>query len=275
MKALRIAAFAALAVLYAARVHAQSNDPVIRTGGGSGSVAVTSPIFRVVSPSGNSPALNTVPGSTDCVLFQPGKTSTAVPGCFFKNEIVLPRGTGITITRLIFVVDNADFTGILTCGTDTTLGGAGPFSACSVQPVADGTFSIVTFFNGSVPFGGDFSMGMRGFNSKTGFAGVALGSRNSDTAEIFELPDLARPNSAHRAVNNAPRFLGCETCRLRTLSGFQRDRRAFVSGSIAADKGKIVQCSAWSSSTRPNSDDMPGPSRITFEAWPTSGCVGA
>jgi hypothetical protein len=185
-----------------------------------------------------------------------------VPGCFFKNEIVLPGGAGITITRLIFVVDNADFTGPLTCGTDTTLGGPGPFSACSVQPVLNGIFSLVTFFNGSVPFGGDFSMGMRGFNPNIRFAAVALGSTNSGTAEIYELPDLARPNSAHRAVNDAPRFLGCETCRLRTLSGFQHDRRAFVSGSIAADPGKTIQCSAWSSSTRPNSDRMPSPHEL-------------
>jgi hypothetical protein len=274
MKALRIAALAALAVLYAAGVHAQSNDPVIRTGGGTHSVAVTSPIFRVVSPSGNSPALSTVPNSTDCVLYQPGQTSTAVPGCFFKNEIVLPGGADLIITRLIFVVDNADFTGVLTCGTDTTLGGTGPFSACSVQPILNGAFSVVTFSNGSVPFGSDFSLGMRGFNANIRFAVLALGSTNSGTAEIYELPDLARPNSAHRAVNDAPRFLGCETCQLQTLAGLQRDRRSFVSGSIAADTGKTVQSSAWrSSSTRPNSDGMPGPSPITFEAWLTSGCV--
>lgn len=209
MKASRIATFAALAVLCAAQIHAQSiptNDPVIRIGGGHGSVAVTSPVFRVESPSGTSPAA--LPGGTDCVLSQPGKAPTAVPGCFFQNKIMLPGGTGATITRLIFVVDNADFSGTLTCGTDTALGGTGPFSACRVQPVGDGTLSIVTFFNGSVPFGGDFSMGMRGFNSDTSFAGIALRSTVSATTEIYELPDLGRHNPAlHRAVNDAPPWL--------------------------------------------------------------------
>ena len=210
MKASRIAAFAALVVFCAAQVHAKSiptNDPVIRTGGGGGSVAIFSPIFRVESPSGNSPALTTVQGSTDCVLSQPGTAPTAVPGCFFKNRIMLPGGTGVTITRLIFVVDDAEFSGTLNCGTDTALGGTGPFSACRVQPVGDGTLSIVTFFNGSVPFGGDFSMGMRGFNVKTSFASIALPGPGPDsaTAEIYELSDLARLNSAlHRAVNDTP-----------------------------------------------------------------------
>jgi len=275
MKAFRIAAFAALAVLYAAQVHAQStppNDPVIRTGGGSHSVGVTSPIFKVVSPSGNSPALNTLSGSTDCVLAQPGKAPTTVPGCFFKNNIMLPGGTGVTITRLIFIVDSDEFSGILTCGTDTALGGTGPFAACSVQPVGDGTLSVVSFFNGSVPPGSDFSMGMRGFNSNPGFPGIALFSKNSVSTEIYELTDPARLHSAlHRVVNYAPRSLGCETCQLRTLSDFQRDRRPLGSFAVAADADRTVQCSARSSSNRPNSDGMPGPSPITFEAWPASG----
>lgn len=269
MKALRIAAFAALALLYAACANAQVNDPVIRTGGGNHSVAVTSPFFRIGSPSGNSPALTTVPNSTDCVLWQPGKASTSVPGCFFKNNITLPGGTGITITRLVFVVENDNYTGVLTCGTDTTLGKTGPFAACSVQPVGDGTFSIVAFFNGSVPYGTDFSMGMRGFNSNASFAGIAL-RRNPETAELYEFPDGApRKSDFYAALNSAPRSLGCETCQSQALSGFHGDRRAFDAASTVADAGKMFQSSVWNSSNRPNLDGMPGASPIAFKAWPT------
>ena len=179
-KPFRIAVLAAFAVFIAGQAHAASTptpDPVIRTGGGTGSVAITSPVFAIVTPSGNSPALTTVPGSTDCVLIQPGKAPMTAPGCFFKNEITMPDGvTNVTITRLNFVVDNADFSGILTCGTDTTLGGHGPFSMCRVQPVGDATTSVVTFFNGSIPSGGDFSLGTRGFNLNTTFAGIGFRS---------------------------------------------------------------------------------------------------
>jgi len=205
MKLFRIAVLAAFAVFVAAQAHADStptNDPVIRAGGGGGSVAITSPIFGMATPSGNSPALSTLPGSTDCVLMQLGKAPTTAPGCFFKNEITMPHEAvaDVTITRLTFVVDNADFSGTLTCGTDTALGGSGPFSTCRVQPVGDGTFSIVTFFDGSVPPGGDFSLGMRGFNGNTTFAVVALRSTSlllssgdlvGDMLEWFKQPTVS------------------------------------------------------------------------------------
>jgi hypothetical protein len=134
VKLLRIAMLAALVALLTAQAYTQStstNDPIIRTGGGHGSVAITSPIFRVISPSGNSPALSTVPASTDCVLMQPAKAPVSVPGCLFKNYITSPRGIGITITRLTFIIDNAQFSGPLNCGTDTALFGTAP-SRCAV-----------------------------------------------------------------------------------------------------------------------------------------------
>jgi len=191
MKPFRITVLAAFAVFIAAQAHAASTatpDPVIRTGGGGGSVAITSPVFAIVTPSGNSPALSTVSGSTDCVLIQPGKAPTTAPGCFFQNEItMLPDGVAdVTITRLTFVVDHADFSGTLTCGTNTTLGGPGPFSMCRVQPAGDATFSIVTFFDGSIPSGGDFSLGMRDFKGNTTFAGIGF-RRPSLLASFGEL----------------------------------------------------------------------------------------
>ena len=275
MKPFRVPVLAAsaLAVLCAAQVSAQSvPDPAIRIGGGKGSVPITSPIFGVLTPSGNSPALSSVPGSTDCVLLQLGKPPAAVPQCYFQNKIKALGGAGFTITRLTFVVDNADAPGVLTCGLDTVLGGIGPFASCSVQPVGDGSFSLITFFNGSIPPGGDFSMGMRGFTSNTGFAGVALRDKNSDTSTIYELPDLARPNTAlPRPVNGAPRFR-CETCQLRTGSYLERDRGAFGSRSIKADGVREFQGSAGSWSHRPDLDAMSRPPRVTFEEWPTSDC---
>ena len=269
MQAFRIAAIAAFALVYATSIHAQ-NDPVIRTGGKGDSVAVTSFIFTVASPSGNSPALSTVPDSTDCVLSQRGK-ATSVPGCFFQNNIITLQGKGVTISRLVFVVDNAEYTGVLTCGTDTFLGGTGPFAACTVQPVADGTFSVVTFSNGSIPPGGDFSMGMRGFNSNASFAGIALPSRSSDTAEIYVFPSPSGANSDRQSAGiDASRFVGSQTFPIRTLSDFRCDRSAFGSSSFAAFSS-TAWSAAWSSSNRPISGGVLGPSPITFEACPASG----
>lgn len=268
MQAFRTAAIAAFTLVYATSVHAQ-NDPVIRTGGKGDSVAVTSFIFTVASPSGNSPALSTVPGSTDCVLSQRGRATT-VPGCFFQNNITL-QGNGVTISRLIFVVDNAEYTGVLTCGTDTALGGTGPFAACTVQPVGDGTFSVVTFSNGSIPPGGNFSMGMRGFNSNASFAGIALPSRNSDTAEIYVFPGPSGANSDRQSAGiDASRCVGSQTFPIRTLSDFRCDRSAFGSSSFAAFSSPALSA-AWSSSNRPISGGVPGPSPITFEACLASG----
>jgi hypothetical protein len=267
MKAFRIAAIAAFLLVFAALVYAQvPNDPVIRTGGGHHSVPVTSVIFGVGSPSGNSPALSTVPDSTDCVLTQKGQTAS-VPGCFFKNNITTLRGKPRTISRLVFLVNNSEYTGTLTCGTDTTLGGPGPFAACTVQPVGDGSFSVVTFFNGSVPYGSDFSMGMRGFNSNTNFAAVALCGSDSSTAEIYGFPDARGKSDAHHALKAASRFFGCAACRGRNHSDFQSDQRVLGSGFPAGDSGSIIRMSVWTPSYRPNFD----PSPITFDLLPTPG----
>ena len=273
MKAFRIVVFAAFAALYSAGTLAQVNDPIIRTGGGGGSVAITSPIFRIVSPSGTSPVLPGITGSTDCVLQQPFKAATTVPGCLFQNKITTPRGIGLTITRLTFIIDNSEFSGPLNCGTDTALFGNGPFTMCGVQTGPDGTFSFVTFFSGFVPYLGDFSMGMRGFNLNSGFPGVALLSTGtSAAAAYYELPYLGRLTPAsHSSVNDAPRARACQGCRLQTVSNRDRDRLALASGSIAADAGMPVQLFAWSSSNPPNSDVMPPLSRMTFEGKPNSG----
>jgi hypothetical protein len=273
MKDFRIVVFAALAALYSAGALAQVNDPIVRTGGGSGSVAITSPIFRIVSPSGTSPVLPNVTGSTDCVLQQPFKAATTVPGCLFQNKITTPRGIGLTITRLTFIIDNSEFSGPLNCGTDTQLYGSGPFAMCGIQTSPDGTFSIITFFSGFVAYLGDFSMGMRGFNLNSGFPGVALLSTGtSASAAYYELPYIARFTPAsHSSVNGASQSRACVGCR-QTVSYFDRDRLALACASTAADAGLLVQRSASNSPNRPNLDAMPS-SQMTFAGRSTSGCL--
>ena len=165
-------------VLYAAQAEADSvpiGDPVIRSGGGTGSVPITSTKFSILTPTGNSPT-----DGSDCFLIQ-GGVSTEAPGCFFSNDIK----RGFTIDTLVFVV-TTDFSGNLTCALSTLLGGASSFTHCN----AGG--QVADFYGGpGIPYGDDFSMGFRGFNLNTTFLGVAvlggddlsMGSRglNADT----------------------------------------------------------------------------------------------
>jgi len=141
-------------------------DPVIRTGGGSGSVAITSPDFVIVSPTGNSP------GTSDCLVIQ-GGVSTTAPGCFFVNKIT-DGEAGVTIKGVIFFVRRAAFSGALSCALDTALGGVSPwFTKCTVAP--DG-IPVVIFSGGSgIPYGGDFSFGFREFNANATFRVFSAG----------------------------------------------------------------------------------------------------
>jgi hypothetical protein len=142
-------------------------DPAIRTGGGHGSVPITSPDFIIVSPSGDSPS------TSDCVVIQHGVSTTA-PGCFFVNQIVKDDGkTGVTIKGVFFVTGKTSFSGALSCALDTALGGVSPwFSKCTVAT----KLPVVTFSGGSgIPFGGDFSFGFRQFNANATFLVVAAG----------------------------------------------------------------------------------------------------
>ena len=146
-------------------------DPVVRTGGGGGSVPISSPNFVIVSPTGNSP------GTSDCILIQNG-VSTPAPGCFFLNNITAGQGasqTGVTITRLIVVASKMDFSGTLSCQLSTALGGVSPwFTTCRALPAGA---PVVTFSGGSgIPFGGDFSVGFREFNTNTTFRVTATGT---------------------------------------------------------------------------------------------------
>jgi hypothetical protein len=146
---------------------AQAPDPAIRTGGGRGSIPITSPDFVIVSPTGDSPA------TSDCVVIQHGVSTTA-PGCFFINKIKKDDGGGVTIKGLFFVANKASISGALSCALDTALGGVSPwFSKCSVPSTK---LPLVIFSGGSgIPYGGDFSFGFRQFNSNATFLVVAAG----------------------------------------------------------------------------------------------------
>lgn len=160
-----------IALLGVPAAQAQAPDPAIRTGGGHGSVAITSPDFVIVSPSGDSPS------TSDCVVIQHG-VSTIAPGCFFINKIMTDEGdegqVGATIKGVIFIVGKSSFSGALSCALDTALGGVSPwFSKCTVAPNG---IPVVIFSGGSgIPFGGDFSFGFRQFNTNATFGVLAAG----------------------------------------------------------------------------------------------------
>jgi len=185
---LRIVALAAFVLFSSAGVHADSiptGDPVIRAGGGSGSVPITFPTFRILTPTGSSPT-----DGTDCFLIQ-GGVSTPAPGCFFSNDIT--TGRGATIDALVFVV-TANFSGSLTCALSTALGGASSFTQCSARG------HVAAFYGGpGIPYGDDFSMGFRGFNSDTTFVGRAILS-GSDMPAILSKPDTPVPEPGTLAL---------------------------------------------------------------------------
>jgi hypothetical protein len=160
--------FIGLLSVPAAKAQSTPPDPAIRTGGGRGSVPITSPDFIIVSPSGDSPS------TSDCVVIQRGVSTTA-PGCFFVNQITTDKGTvGVTIKVVFFIVGKNSASGALSCALDTALGGVSPwFSKCTVAPNG---IPVVIFSGGSgIPFGGDFSFGFRQFNTNATFGVVAAG----------------------------------------------------------------------------------------------------
>lgn len=159
--------FIGLLTVLAAKAQTTPPDPAIRTGGGHGSVAITSPDFVIVSPSGDSPS------TSDCIVIQHGVSTTA-PGCFFLNHITTEKGQGVTIKVVFFVVGKKSLSGALSCALDTALGGVSPwFSKCTVAPNG---IPVVTFSGGSgIPYGGDLSFGFRQFNTNATFGVVAAG----------------------------------------------------------------------------------------------------
>ena len=167
MKLLRIVTLAALVVLSRVLVLADSiptGDPVIRSGGGSASVPITSPKFSILTRTGNSPT-----DGSPCFLIQ-GGVSTPAPGCFFSNDIK----RGAPIAALVFDVSKTDFSGTLSCQLATKLGGPSLYFETCIPAIATDGDGMVTFSGGTgIPFGKDFSMGFAEFNANTIFNGTA------------------------------------------------------------------------------------------------------
>jgi hypothetical protein len=160
-----LAAFVVLSTAVAlAGTPSGGGDPVIRTGGATHSVPITSRKFTIVSPTGNSPT-----DGSQCFLIQNGMSIPA-PECDFLNE------TGDTINALLFRVDKADFSGNLSCALKTALGGQSPwFTQCAATPAGG---PVVVFFGGpGIPPGGDFSLGFGMFDANAEFHVNALSTR--------------------------------------------------------------------------------------------------
>jgi hypothetical protein len=161
MKSLRIVALAAFVVLSTAVAVADPIDPVIRSGGGTGSDPITSLVFTILTKSGMSPT-----DGSPCILIQ-GGISTSAPGCIFRNDITTPPGD--TINQLVVIASHT-YSGSLTCLLSTALGGPSSFTECAPSG------PVVRFFGGpGIPFGGDFSFGFRGFNANAVFKVIANG----------------------------------------------------------------------------------------------------
>lgn len=175
MKAFRIALLVALAAAVASFAFADqipSGDPVVKTGGGlpaaAPSFATTSTMapaaiittsFDIVSPTGTSP------GTSPCDLMQ-GTITTVSPDCFFQNQITV-NGAGEAITMLTFDAVGVD-PSTVNCGFLT----GSPFSACGVDPLGtNGT--QVTFSDGTIPFGSDFTLDFEGFPANFDFGTTA------------------------------------------------------------------------------------------------------
>jgi hypothetical protein len=152
-------------------------DPVIRSGGGSGSVPITSSTFTIGTASGSSPT-----DGTPCLLLV-GGNSTPAPGCFFLNQI----GTSADTIRVMVFIADQNFSGVLTCALTTALGGPSPwFTQCGASG------DKVTFFGGpGIPFGADFSLGFRGFNDNATFSVEAFNTNIPEPGTLVLLGGAA------------------------------------------------------------------------------------
>jgi hypothetical protein len=162
-------------------------DPVIRSGGGTGSVPITSPQFTIVTATGNSPT-----DGTPCILML-GGISTPAPNCIFLNDIKKGSGVGTTINALLFQASKADFSGTLSCALSTAVGGQSPwFTQCSATPGGP----VVKFFGGlGIPFGDDFSLGFRGFNANAGFTVIAMGNASASNQAVTNPTTTPEPGT--------------------------------------------------------------------------------
>jgi hypothetical protein len=167
MKPLRALTLSLFVVFCAGTAHADTIlvpiDPGIKTGGVPDPLTpagIITPNFVITSPTGISPI--TLPGGSACQLFQFGVLTSVSPHCYFQNDIN-PYGTGESITQLTFDIGGVSEPTV-SCGF---LSGS-PFLDCSIAPLAGGGAQVV-FTDGSIPFGGGFTLAFTGFPKNASF----------------------------------------------------------------------------------------------------------
>jgi hypothetical protein len=187
MTRLRVLLLAIAVALVVPLAHADSipiGDPVVKTGGsppaapGSAPAAIITLNFIIESPSGTSP------GTSPCDLIQ-GPFTTVSPLCFFQNEISI-SGQGQTINMLTF-----DALGINSNTVSCDLLTGSPFSQCGVDPLGNNAGTQITFFDGLIPFGGEFTLDFGGFPKNFTFGTTATATPDPSTFGLVLLGGLA------------------------------------------------------------------------------------
>lgn len=158
-------------------------DPNVKTGGGgpsypSASAAIITLDFSINSPSGTSP------GTSPCGLIQ-GTITTISPACLFQNDITL-NGVGLDITSLVFDALGID-PNTVSCGFLT----GSPFLQCGVDPLMGNTGTEISFFDGLIPFGSDFSLDFVGFPQNFTFGTTANPTPDPGTLSLLVIGGLS------------------------------------------------------------------------------------
>jgi len=184
VKVLLLAMAIALVVPLAHADQIPIGDPVVKTGGmppaapGSAPAAIITLDFSIESPSGNSPL------TSPCDLIQ-GPFTTVSPQCFFQNEVSV-NGDGQTLNMLTFDAFGVD-PNTVNCGF---LSGS-PFAQCGVDPLGNNAGTEITFFGGSIPFGGEFTLDFVGFPQNFTFETTATATPDPSTLGLVVLGGLA------------------------------------------------------------------------------------
>jgi hypothetical protein len=152
----------ALAFFSAAMAKADSlsgSDPRVNIGGDPSSmpVSIITTSFDVTTPSGTSGFLDSSPTSAGPCIASQGGISITSPDCFFKNDITI-NGVGKTITSL-----TVDALGIAPSTVECENIAGSPFSQCGVDPLPNGRGTAASFNAGSIPYDGEFTLGLGEF----------------------------------------------------------------------------------------------------------------
>jgi hypothetical protein len=178
-------ALAAVSVSLAQADQIPAGDPRVKTGGGgtllwegTAPAAIIIQNFSILTPSGTSP------GTSPCDLLQ-GTINTVSPTCLFQNDISV-NGVGQSLTMLTFDALGVD-PNTVNCGF---LSGS-PFSQCGVDPLMGNEGTQITFFQGSIAFGSNFTLDFEGFPQNFTFGSTATTTPEPGTLGLLMLGGLA------------------------------------------------------------------------------------